>query len=314
MHCRHEALWAVTLSRRVFVRGAGLTAAGMLAPLAAAPAGAAGNEESGLAPPPPTFSSNHNYFIYGGGQPIRGLMVTIEVAEDIAAPTGLNMQLNAYSPKGATCVYQQYCMGIDPKFETRLGWSNENFPSKEYRWLLHNTHGLPCHVPDPSEQTCKGDIFNMHGVVGFFPRITNRLPARAKLIWELIDNANGAIVGAQYSFVNPQGKKTSTGPQLIKTFNLEGGAANVDADAVVPIYALQMNIVGLNNGAHAELGSGAGSITYQAASMLTPLGKQPPDVAAQNVFTAESSNIKYDQVGAQSQQKIVQNFRVAAPA
>ena len=314
MHCRHEALWAVTLSRRVFVRDAGLTAAGMLAPLAAAPAGAAGNEESGLAPPPPTFSSNHNYFIYGGGQPIRGLMVTIEVAEDIAAPTGLNMQLNAYSPKGATCVYQQYCMGIDPKFETRLGWSNENFPSKEYRWLLHNRHALPCHVPDPSEQTCKGDIFNMHGVVGFFPRITNRLPARAKLIWELIDNANGAIVGAQYSFVNPQGKK-----------DFDWTAAHQDIQSRGRRCQCRCRCRGANICAADEhrrpeqrrpcqTGSGTGSITYQAASMLTPLGKQPPDVAAQNVFTAELSNIKYDHVGAQSQQKIVQNFRVAAPA
>jgi hypothetical protein len=313
MRRRNESsLWVEALSRRGFVRSAGLMTAGALAPFAAA-AARAGNEGS-IAPPPPNFNSNHNYFMYGDGRPIRGLTVTIDIAEDVAAPTGLNMQLNAYSPAGATCVYQQYCMGIDPKFETRLGWSNENFPSKEYRWLLHNRYRLPCHAPDPTEQTCKGDIFNMHGVVGFFPRITNRLPVRAKFIWELINNADGAIVGAQYSFVNPQGKKTSTGPQLIKTFKLEGGAANIDADAVVPIHAFQMNIVGLNNGAHAELGSGAGSITYQATDVLMPLGKQPPNVAAQGVFTAESSNIKYDQVSAQQQQKIVQNFHVATAA
>jgi hypothetical protein len=47
--------------------------------------------------------------------------------------------------------------------------------------------------------------------------------ARAKLVWELIDNGDGAIVGAQYLFVNPQGKKTTTGPQLIRTFKLECG-------------------------------------------------------------------------------------------
>ena len=46
---------------------------------------------------------------------------------------------------------------------------------------------------------------------------------RAELVWELIDNGDGAIVGAQYSFVNPQGKKTTTGPQLIKTVKLECG-------------------------------------------------------------------------------------------
>ena len=314
MRCRTESLWAVTLSRRGFVRGAGLMAAGALAPHTAAAANDAGKEPAELAPPPQNFSSNHNYILYGGGQPIRGLTVTIDVAEEIDAPTGLNLQLNCYSPTGANCVYQQYCMGIDPKYVTRLGWSNENFPSREYRWVLHNRNGLTCRVSDPTEQTCKGDIFNMHGVVGFFPRITNRLPAGAKLIWELIDNGDGAIVGAQYTFVNPQGKKTATGPQLIKTFKLDGGMANVDADAVAPIYALQMNIVGLNNGAHAELGAGAGSITYQAAGALTPLAKEPPDLAARNTFTAETSNIKYQQVGAMPQQKIIQEFRVAAPA
>ena len=293
MRCQNDSPWAVTLSRRGFVHGAGLMAAGALAPYAADAANDAGKEPDELAPPPPNFSSNHNYIVYGGGQPIRGFIVTIEVAEDIDAPTGLNLQLNCYSPAGA---------------------SNENFPSREYRWVLHNRHGLPCRVPDPTEQTCKGDIFNMHGVVGFFPRITNRLPAGAKLIWELIDNGDGAIVGVQYSFVNPQGKKTATGPQLIKTFKLDGGMANVDADAVAPIYALQMNIVGLNNGARAQLGSGAGSITYQAAGTLTPLTKEPPDLAARNTFTAETSNIKYQQVGALPQQKIIQNFRVAASA
>jgi hypothetical protein len=174
--------------------------------------------------------------------------------------------------------------------------------------------GLPCRVPDQTEQSYKGDIFNMPGEVGFFPRITNRLPAGSKLIWELIDNGDGAIVGAQYSFVNSQGKKAATGLRLIKSFKLDGGMANVDADAVAPVYALQMNIVGLNNGAHAQLGSGAGSITYRAAGKLTPLTKKPSNLAARNTFTAVTSNIKYLQVGALPQQKIKQNLRVAAPA
>ena len=67
-------------------------------------------------------------------------------------------------------------------------------------------------------------------------------------------------------------------------------------------------------GGHAKLGLGAGSITYQAAGTLTPLTKEPPDLAARSTFTAETSNIKYQQVSALPQRKIIQNFRVAAPA
>ncbi len=136
------------IARRGFIIGGGAIAARTLSPLAAlAQAPATPNElhevdRSVLEPPPANFTSNHNYFIHAGGQPIRGLSVTIAVTEDIDAPTGLNMQLNCNSQDGAACVYQQYCMGIDPKFKTRLGWSNENFPSREFRWALHKKHGL----------------------------------------------------------------------------------------------------------------------------------------------------------------------------
>lgn len=304
------------IARRGFIIGGGAIAARALSPLEAlAQAPATPNElhlvdRSVLEPPPANFSSNHNYFIHAGGQPIRGLSVTIAVTEDLDAPTGLNMQLNCNSADGATCVYQQYCMGIDPKFKTRLGWSNENFPSREFRWVLHQKHDLPCGAArNPTEESCKGDIFNMHGVVGFFPRITNRVPAGSKLVWELIENPDGAIAGASYSFVNPDGKKTSSGPQLIKSFRLEGGKANVDPDAMVPILSLQMNIVGLNGGAHTQLGSGAGSIIYQAMTPLVPSGKQPQKTAAHGVFTAESSNINYAELAAQPKMKVVQRFR-----
>jgi hypothetical protein len=261
------------------------------------------------APPPRNFSSNHNYFIYGGGVPIRSLRVTVEATEDMLAPTGLNMQLNCCSPAGARAVYQQYCMGIDPKHETRLGWSNENFPSTEYRWELHTKFATPCDVPDPTQQNCKGDIFNMHGVVGFFPAVTNRIPAGCKLIYELIDKPDGTIVGATYSFENAAGKRTSSGPQLIESFKLHRIDTPVAAGACTPIYALQMNIVGLNGGAHTTLGSGAGRITYESVTPLTPLGEHPATAAAPNVYTAESSNIVYAELSAQPKEKIVQKFR-----
>ncbi|HLY54077.1 MAG TPA: hypothetical protein VKS60_00885 [Stellaceae bacterium] len=304
------------VTRRHFMEGAALFGAAALWPIRALAkpnplADLAYPDLSTLSPPPKNFSSNHNYYIYGGGQPIRGLVVTIEATEDMVSPIGLNMQLNCYSPAGANNIYQQYCMGFDPKHETRLGWSNECFPSKDYRWRLHTRFNRPCGGTNPTEDTCKGDLFNMHGVVGFFPAMTNRLPAGAKLIYELVDKPDGTIIGATYSFVNAQGKKTSTGQQLIATFSLDGVNRHVDADGCAPILALQMNIVGLNNGAHATLGSGAGSIVYQATTPLTALGQQPSGIASHDIFTAESSNIVYAQLGTPAQQKIVQKFRVS---
>ncbi len=305
------------LERRRFLQGLGVMLAGSVIPatgFADALPGAANTSadpSSGLAPPPKHFSSNHNYFLYAGGAPIQGLTVTIEVTADMVSPTGLNLQLNAYSPAGANCTWQQYCMGMSPKHETRLGWSNENFPSADFRWKLHNTVGSPCGVPAPTEKTCKGDIFNHNtGEVGIFPSMTNRIPAGSRIIWELISGASGEILGATYSFVDPKGHKGSSGPQLISSFDIHGTHVPVGADALAPILTFQLNIVGLNNGAHATLSSGAGRIIYEATTPLTAEGKQPAGTSGKGVFTEESSNIVYQPVPAGAATKIVQPFAI----
>lgn len=290
------------LARRQIVGGFGLLAAASLMPKTLW----AGD---GLAPPPDSFSSNINYFIYGGGQPIVGLKVTIEVSDDVIAPTGLNMQLNGNSPFNARCVYQQYCMGMDPNHETRLGWSNENFPSPEWRMALYNQHHHNCHVTDPQPGTCTGDIFNMNtGQVGVFPAMTNRLPAGCKLIWELINGPDGSVIGASYSYAHG-GKTTSTGPQMIDTFPFDGFSDKVGPKSMAPILAFQMNMVGLNNSARTHVKEGgAGTITYEAATPLEPRGSAPPGIAASNKVTGESSNITYAQLAAGPKQRIVQGF------
>ena len=80
---------------------------------------------------------------------------------DIVAPGAMSFQLNVSSPANAKCVWQQYCTALDPKWGDSLGigWSIENFPSKEFRWKLHNDVGLPCNG-GTDEATCKGNLYN----------------------------------------------------------------------------------------------------------------------------------------------------------
>lgn len=290
------------LQRRDFIRGAGLVAVvGAFAPLRVF----AGD----IAKPPADFASNHNYYIYGGGQPIRGLKVTIDVTEDVIAPTGLNMQLNAYSPKDANCVYQQFCMGMSPKHENRLGWSNENFPSPDWRMTLYNEHHHNCgQVANPTPATCKGDIFNVNtGEVAVSPAMTNRLPAGCQLTWELFSGPEGSVIGSQYSF-SFDGKTGSSGRQMIDKFPFDGFSDTVGPKSMAPILAFQMNIVGLNGGAHAQLGGGAGSITYEATTPLEPRGTAPEGLAAAKTNTGETSNVTYAKLRAGPSQRIVQGF------
>ena len=54
------------------------------------------------------LGSKNNYFLYSDCNPVTGLSVTIDITKDIASDIGFSFQLNAYSPEGANCVWQQY--------------------------------------------------------------------------------------------------------------------------------------------------------------------------------------------------------------
>jgi hypothetical protein len=323
------------LVRRDFIRGGGLVlATGALAPFASRAFGRDVNpmqtqlhnygqesdltlaDQSTLATPPSNFSSNHNYFIYGGGQPIVGLVVTIDVTEDMVAPTAMSMQLNCSSLKTADCTYQQYPTAFDPTVSPTLEVtaSIENFPSKPFRWRLHNSVGLPCGpAPDPTQATCKSDLFNEHYTVGTFPGVAgDTLPAGYKISWQLLNDGAGAVTGVIYSVVDNHGRVQRAGPIQIDTFKYSHTDTTVGPQAMSPIYVVQMNLAGKNGGRHTQLTSGAGTITYAAKTPLTPLGTLPAGIAGAQ--TVESSNVAYAELAAAANTRIVQKFRaVLAP-
>jgi hypothetical protein len=322
------------LKRREFIRGAGLVGAGTLLPissLAGPPIasmdpglnGLSLQDQSTLAPPPAGFLSNHNYFIYGGGQPIRGLKVTIRADEDMVIPTGMGLQLNAVSPPNAACVYQQYIMVIDPKKTSTLtfDWWLENFPSRAYRWELHQRVGLPCgSAPNPTAQTCKGNLFNMRGLLGAFPGPNDRIPAGYRMIFELIDDARGAVIGAKYTVADGMGHVKTSKPVMIGAFDFVHTQQTVLPDypqTVAPILAFQMNLVGPGNGAFTRLTSGAGTITYEATTALTAQGKPPvppQEGSTSTVYTGETSNVRYAELATGARQRIVQRVRTTTAA
>jgi hypothetical protein len=296
------------MKRGTFVRGLGLVAASSLSPVVA--------RAGPVALPPQNFSSNNNYFMYGGGKPIRGLRVTIDVDQDIVAPQGMSMQLNCNSPANANSVYQQYVTNFDPNKWATLGivWIMENFPSQSSRWHLHNTIGFPCNTKKPTQQTCSGNLFNYPSFprtpFARFPVPSNRVPAGFKIIYELVDDAGGAIIGAKYTVVDNRGRKKSTGPHLIHRLKYAGMQRLVGPEGVAPILAFQMNLVGLGSGLHTTLNSGAGRITYEATTTLTAEGSLAglSSVYQGTPGTAESSNIVYSPLPAGSKRTIVQKF------
>src|SRR5579862_62466 len=316
------------LGRREFIEGAGLAAGSSLLPVLAFGAATPATNPPGQsatspdllypdkatrAPPPGNgAASNHNYFIYGGGQPILGLAVTMEVTEDVVAPSGMGLQLNAYSPANANCVWQQYVTGFTPKESPvfMIGWSIENWPSKEFRAHLHETIGL----------ADKGDLLAVlsRDVMGHNPTFggpSDRIPAGFKIRYELTTDPNdqsGAIDGAIFTFSERGGKRVTSGPQLLRSLKFTKTKTPVGPAALAPVLALQFNMVGVSGGRFMQMQSGAGTITYEAKTMLTAEGKQPSTTAAHGVFTAETSNIASAELGTTPSQKIVQKFRAVA--
>ncbi|HXQ16193.1 MAG TPA: hypothetical protein VN814_16360 [Caulobacteraceae bacterium] len=295
------------IERRNFLAGLGVVAVGSMAP---------GFGRAGLARPPEPFVSNRNYFFYGAGQPIHGLHVTIDVDEDIVAPDAMSLQLNCSSPADADCVYQQYCIGMNPSWGDDLGfnWTLENFPSKAFRWKLHQSIGLPC-SSGSTEADCHGNLYNLHPpnkTFATYPGVKNdRIPAGFKLRFDLIDGPGGAVIGANYTIVDAQGRSTTNGPRA-HDFDYVRTSTKVGPDGVAPILALQLGIVGFANGAHTQLKSGAGRITYESTTPLTPLDglADHPDVF-QGGGTVEQANIRYSKLDAGPARKFVQQFYLA---
>ena len=291
--------------RREFIQSVGAAGIGSLLPIGVLAGGP--GPVALVVPPPKNFSSNHNYFIYAGGNPMTDVVVTVETTEEILALNGMSMQLNCYSPANADCVWQQYVTGFGPTTSSTLsiGASIENFPSKAYRAHLHETIGL-----HP-----KGDIISEHlGHFGTFPGPSDRIPAGYKIKYELLtDQSSGAVIGAQFSVTDEQGRTKSTGPHYLRTLNFDGTSTRVTPSAMAPVLALQMNLVGISGGRYMLLNSGAGTITYEAAVPLTPQGRQPSTTASQGVFTAERSNVTYGELrnGMLPVRKIVQTFQAS---
>jgi hypothetical protein len=251
-----------------------------------------------VAPPGGGLGGNSNYLFYGGGNPIAGLSIVVDVTKDIVAPLGLSIQLNAYSPPNAVCVWQQYCLGFYTGASPQIGWVLESWPSAAYRQQLHETIGLGT----------GSDLYDIRRQLISLPASSFTLAAGYKLKIALDydpKDATGTITGATFSVTDNHGKSTSSGPQRIQSFQFDGTKTPVAAKALAPILAFELNIVGATNGQYSFMESGAGTITYSATGPLTVLDKHPAGMTA---VTVEQANTVYGELDAGPSGQFTQTF------
>ena len=258
-------------------------------------------------PPGGGLRGNSNYFFYSDGNPITGLSIIVDVTKDIVMPWGFSIQLNAYSPPNAGCVWQQYNMGFDTggNASPQIGGSIENWPSDAYRQHLHATIGLGT----------GSDLFNIHSRrLMWLPGSSATLPAGYKFKIVLAyapKDSSGAVIGATFSITDNHGKSHSSGLQRILSHRFEGTKTAITSDALAPILTFQLNICGLNSGRYSFMEAGAGTITYSATSPLTVVSNQPAGTAARGVITAEQANAVFGALDAGPSRQFRQTFVAA---
>ena len=248
--------------------------------------------------PAPTrgLGSNSNYLIYNDCDPITGLSVTVEVTKDIKTDIGFSIQLNAYSPQDANCVWQQYIMIFNTSNGSplRILQMVDNWPSDSFRQSLNLPTG--------------SDLINTHGQLMLtLPGAT--LPAGYKFTISLTNDKDHNVNGVTYLIVDDKGKSTKADIHLESLFvNHTSPAKPITSDDLAPINVFELNLVGPTNGKATHFSAGAGSITYSASSPLTVLSKKPSCCAAQSTFTKESGNSVYGTLFAGPSQTFTQTF------
>ena len=89
--------------------------------------------------------------------------------------------------------------------------------------------------------------------------------------------------------------------------------SGVTSADLAPIIAFELNLVGPDGGESAVLSSGAGTITYEAASALTVLNQEPP-CAQSGYYTGENANSFYSPLPAVASTTFTQTFDVSITA
>ena len=245
------------------------------------------------------LGSNNNYFMFqpaagGGCANLLNVSVTMRVTTAIVwASTGgpnqcsggggltqgFSLQLNCYSPKGKFCAWQQYIINL---WGTQLLGAINTWPLT----------GPPIIFPNNEFTLPLGP--NLSGVA---------IPAGYTLAIRLGNDTSGNVNSVTW-IVNG-----TPFAQNIPTLLTSNGLPATD---VAPIVAFTVGLVGPVCSESAVLSSGAGTITYSAASPLTVTNIEPILCAESTYFTAETATTSYGALPANPGNPFTQSFGASA--
>jgi hypothetical protein len=228
-------------------------------------------------------------------QNILGLTVSVDVTQDeLFAPDGFSIQLNAYNPDGPPTSWMQYVLMMNGD---QIGARIEYWDIAEFNSCLASVGGgLLGNICSAAMTFNNPNIFGVQWWPApggqTIPNLTlpnaNTIPVGFTLTIALQNDSSGNITGANFSVTDNSG---NTFPLML----------SVDQDVQFPIVAFQLNLVGYENSEDTTFSSGAGLITYEAQSGLCVEGELPDACsmsAASGTPTGENSNMTYGPISA----------------
>jgi hypothetical protein len=192
-----------------------------------------------------------------------GVSLVVDITDDLVCATdtayskAFSIQLNAYSPQGSKCTWQQYGFQVSGK---NLGCFVNNWETTS-KALIEATFHL---ASLPNE-----------GV----------LPKGYQLQISFGTDGQSNVSEVTFTVFDELGRQKGNVAKNIKSLGNEKDLA--------PIVAFEVNVVGEDNEAGALFTSGSGTIRYQADNMLTALPQVPNCAATPNVLTEEIANTNY---------------------
>ena len=253
----------------------------------------------GNSAPPPSggLAGNSNYCMWGDGQPLLGVSVTVDVTQELVGNIGFSIQLNAYSPSGSYSAWQQYNIIFETSDGVPGGGAAGTLYAQIEPWPV-TTAGL-------GKDTTGSDLINKWYTMASLPG--SGIPAGYKLTISLGYTGNN-VSSATFIAIDNTGKTIYN-----NTIQLVGLPLDITTGAVAttndlaPIIAFVVGIVGPTSGEQALMLSGAGTIWYESETPLIALNVLAPKIDLDWV-TVENMNSVYGEVQADAGTTLAQSF------
>jgi hypothetical protein len=233
------------------------------------------------------FASNNNAVLIDGCDNLENLSVLLEVTEDVATTDGggWSFQLNCYPPGGEYCQtspvtwmqYIVYVQGGNLSYEVQYWATGQSTWPTGYTPQPGTAPWLPCWANDyylsAPFATISGDT----------------LPRESTLQIALTTDGSGGVTQVDFTYTDPDD-------------NAHPASFTVPAQAVHPIVACELNLVGPGGGSGATFTQGLtnsrGIIYYSISTgqLSVQTGGAGSACGEAGVITAETSNMSYSDI------------------